>query len=99
MKGVGGKSAWSWIFILEGLATVIAGVLSFWVIQDFPDSAKFLTEEERIVIIRRLQEDDQFSATGEKLRWKWIWKSVLDWKTWVGSELFPRMAFSCESNG
>lgn len=91
MKGVGGKSGWSWIFILEGLATVLAGVLSFWVIQDFPDTAKFLTEEERVVIIRRLQSDDQFSAAGERLRWKWIWKSVFDWKTWVGSEclLYP----------
>ena len=31
--------------------------------------------------------DDQFSAAGEKLRMKYIWKSLLDWKTWVGSEL------------
>ncbi|EIM86762.1 MFS general substrate transporter [Stereum hirsutum FP-91666 SS1] len=99
MKGVGGKSGWSWIFILEGLATVLAGVLSFWVIQDFPDTAKFLTEEERVVIIRRLQSDDQFSAAGERLRWKWIWKSVFDWKTWVGMIVYvgsdmPLYAFS-----
>jgi len=33
MDGVGGYPAWSWIFILEGLATVVAGVLSFWIIQ------------------------------------------------------------------
>jgi hypothetical protein len=47
MDGVGGKGAWAWIFILEGLATIVAGVLSFWIIQDFPDTAKFLSEEER----------------------------------------------------
>lgn len=86
MKDVGGKPAWAWIFILEGLVTVLAGAASFFIIQDFPDTAKFLTEEERTFVIRRLQEDDQFSAGGEKLKFKYIWQSLLDWKTWVGSE-------------
>ena len=47
MHGIGGKPGWAWIFILEGLFTVIVGVLSLWVIQDFPETAKFLNEEER----------------------------------------------------
>ncbi|KAJ6518935.1 MFS general substrate transporter [Mycena sanguinolenta] len=99
MDGVGGKPAWAWIFILEGLATVLAGAASFWIIQDFPDTAKFLTEAERTVVIRRLQSDDQFSAAGENLRWKYIWKSLLDWKTWVGMIVYtgadmPLYAFS-----
>ena len=77
--------AYSCIPVLEGLATVLAGVISFWVIQDFPDTAKFLTEAERTVVIRRLQGDDQFSAAGETLKMKYIFKSLSDWKTWVGS--------------
>ncbi|KAJ7603423.1 major facilitator superfamily domain-containing protein [Roridomyces roridus] len=88
-----------WIFILEGLATVVAGAASYWIIQDFPDTAKFLTDAERAVVIRRLQADDQFSAAGENLQWKYIWKSVLDWKTWVGMVVYvgadmPLYAFS-----
>ncbi|KAF7308925.1 High-affinity nicotinic acid transporter [Mycena kentingensis (nom. inval.)] len=99
MDGIGGKPAWAWIFILEGLATVLAGAASFWIIQDFPDTAKFLTEAERAVVVRRLQSDDQFSAAGEELRWKYIWKSLTDWKTWVGMAIYvgadmPLYAFS-----
>ncbi|KAI0769158.1 MFS general substrate transporter [Irpex lacteus] len=99
MGGIGGKPAWAWIFILEGLATVLAGVASFWIIQDFPDTAKFLTEEERTVVIRRLQDDDQFSAAGEHLKLKYIWQSLLDWKTWLCMFLYmgtdgPLYAFS-----
>lgn len=71
--------------VIEGLATVVIGVMSFFIVQDFPDTAKFLTEAERTVVIRRLQTDDQFSAAGEALRWKYIFQSLLDWKTWVGS--------------
>lgn len=88
MGGIGGKPAWAWIFILEGLATVLAGALSFFIIQDFPDTARFLSDAERTVVVRRLQQDDQFSAGGEELKWKYIWKSIFDWKTWVGSEYF-----------
>ena len=48
LNGRSGLTGWRWIFILEGLFTVIVGVLSLWVIQDFPETAKFLNEEERV---------------------------------------------------
>ncbi len=76
--------------ILEGLITVVAGIASFWIIQDFPDTAKFLSEEERTVVVRRLQGDDQFSAAGEKLKMKYIVQSLVDWKTYVGSKPLSR---------
>ncbi|KAK0239156.1 MFS general substrate transporter [Armillaria nabsnona] len=99
MDGVGGKPAWAWIFILEGLLTVVAALASYWIIQDFPDTAKFLSEAERTVVIRRLQADSQFSAAGEKFKMKYIKQSILDWKTWVGMMTFagsamPLYAFS-----
>ena len=86
MDGVGGRAGWSWIFILEGLVTVVAAFASFWIIQDFPDNAKFLSEAERTIVIRRLQSDDQFSAAGEKLKMKYIRQSLTDWKTYTMGE-------------
>ena len=71
--------------VLEGSATFLAGLASFWIIQDFPDTAKFLTEAERTFVVRRLQGDDQFSAAGENFKIKYIFKSMLDWKTWIAS--------------
>jgi MFS family permease len=41
------QKGWEWIFILEGLATIAIAMASYWVIQDFPDTATFLTQEER----------------------------------------------------
>lgn len=61
--------------------------MSFFIIQDFPDTARFLSETERACVIRRLQADDQFSAAGEELRWKYIFASLLDVKTWISSKL------------
>ena len=73
--------------VLEGSVTFLAGAASFWIIPDFPDTAKFLTEAERTVIIRRLQVDNQFSAGGESFKTRYIFKSLVDWKTWVASGL------------
>lgn len=70
--------------IVVGGITFVAGVLSYWLCVDFPDTATFLTESERKAIIYRLQQDRQFSAAGEGFRWANVWKSFLDWKTWVG---------------
>ena len=61
-------------------------MLSFFIIQDFPDTARFLTEEERTFVVRRLQADGQIDAAGEKLKWRYVWKALTDWKTWLGSK-------------
>ncbi|KAF8309889.1 MFS general substrate transporter [Clavulina sp. PMI_390] len=91
MKGVGGKSAWSWIFILLGLATVVVGAASYFIIQDFPAEAKFLKEDERAQVIRRLQDDAQYSAGGESLNKQHMWAAVKDWKTWLGSKYLSEL--------
>ncbi|EXJ68281.1 uncharacterized protein A1O5_08896 [Cladophialophora psammophila CBS 110553] len=57
MDGIAGYSGWRWIFILEGLFTVIVAVFSFWIVPDWPETAKFLKPAEREVLIRRLAMD------------------------------------------
>ncbi|KAF2463074.1 MFS general substrate transporter [Lindgomyces ingoldianus] len=57
MNGVAGYKNWRWIFILEGIATIVIGVCSFFFITDFPDQAKWLTEEEREFVRHRTGHD------------------------------------------
>jgi MFS family permease len=83
MRGIGGKPGWAWIFILEGLATVIIGIISYWMVHDFPDEAKFLKPEERARVLRRLAEDKQASASHEDFKMDYLYASLLDWKTYL----------------
>ncbi|KAF8846262.1 MFS general substrate transporter [Paxillus ammoniavirescens] len=99
MNGVAGRTGWSWIFILEGLFTVFCAAASYWIIEDFPETAKFLTHSERVFIIRRLRADMQFSAGGESFKLKYLWQSLTDWKTYVAMGIYmgfdgPLYAFS-----
>ncbi|UZJ56119.1 hypothetical protein CBS101457_005439 [Exobasidium rhododendri] len=88
MNGVGGYEGWRWIFILIGLATFVVGILSIWLCEDFPDTAKFLTEPERECIVNRLQADQKYSAGGESFQWRNVVKAILDWKTWLGMLIY-----------
>ena len=88
MDGVGGKPGWAWIFILEGLATVIIGAVSFWFVHDFPDNATFLSEEDRARVIRRLRLDKQASSHKEEFAWKYVWQALKDWKTYNGMLIY-----------
>jgi MFS family permease len=53
MDGIAGLQNWRWIFILEGLGTVTLGVVSYFFIVDFPESASWLSEKERAFILER----------------------------------------------
>ncbi|KAI0368132.1 MFS general substrate transporter [Pilatotrama ljubarskyi] len=55
MDGVGGLAGWRWIFILEGIATVIIALTSMLFLPADVASAKFFTEEEREFALTRLR--------------------------------------------
>ena len=84
LHGVGGKPGWAWIFILEGLATVLAGVASHWLVHDFPDRAGFLGADERLRVQRRIAADRPAGVKLlERFDMAFFWQSVKDWKTWL----------------
>ena len=98
LDGVGGIAGWSWIFIIEGLVTIVFAIIALWVLQDFPQTATMLTEEERVFIIRGLQADQQFSAvSGEHFQWSVIWQTCRDPKTYIISECI-RLFFCRKDN-
>jgi len=70
-------------FLIEGTLTVVIGIVSFWIIVDFPDDATFLNPLEKYVVTSRLKEDGQHSHRPEKLKWRSVAASFKDWKLYV----------------
>ncbi|KAI9686682.1 MAG: hypothetical protein M1820_010586, partial [Bogoriella megaspora] len=91
MDGVGGLAGWRWIFILEGILTVVVAVVSFFFVYDFPETAKFLSNEERAFVVFRLKYDGQDADTensqkvaqSDEFGWKYVKMAFLDWQIWV----------------
>lgn len=84
LDGLGGRPGWAWIFIIEGVITVGFGLLSFFFVHDFPDTATFLSEQDRARVIRRLKMDKQSSAEHEEFKMEYFWAAVKDYKMWLG---------------
>ncbi|TIA04214.1 MFS general substrate transporter [Aureobasidium pullulans] len=68
MEGVGGLAGWRWIFILEGLLTFLVAIVAYFVLVDYPETASFLTVEERAFITYRLKYDGQDANTDHGYR-------------------------------
>ena len=75
MDGIGGLAGWKWIFILEGMLTVAVAVAAFFILYDFPDTASFLTVEEKAWVVHRLKYQGSKKsgrAIAESDRFQWI---------------------------
>ncbi|OAX32342.1 MFS general substrate transporter [Rhizopogon vinicolor AM-OR11-026] len=83
MNGIGGLEAWSWIFLLEGLLTVVVAIISFFWLVDFPDTATFLTPEERTFVMWKKKYD--ISSVGEEdiFSVRHIRAAFADWQVWI----------------
>ncbi|KAK4942804.1 hypothetical protein LTR10_017564 [Elasticomyces elasticus] len=84
MDGIAGLGGWRWIFILEGIFTVVIGLSLHWTLPDSPETASFLTPGEKEFIIRRLRQDAGTSAgqvrTNEGFQWRYLRAALSDWK-------------------
>ncbi|KAL5322196.1 hypothetical protein ACEPPN_010166 [Leptodophora sp. 'Broadleaf-Isolate-01'] len=81
MAGLGGKAGWSWIFIIEGLITIVVGVLAYFVIVDSPEKARFVTEEDKAEIRRRIAHDANELA--DEFDMRYVRDALRDWKIWA----------------
>lgn len=64
MDGLGGLEGWRWIFVVEGLLTVVCGLVALVLLSNNLATASFLTPEEQAFAINRLSgetsPDDRF---------------------------------------
>ncbi|KAK0488324.1 major facilitator superfamily domain-containing protein [Armillaria luteobubalina] len=86
LDGKGGLGGWCWIFIIEGAATMIFGIISWTFIPDFPDRNTFLTTEQTALVLRRVEED-RGDALPDSMRGK-VFLHLSDWKVWIFAVMY-----------
>ncbi|KAM0554048.1 hypothetical protein ACHAPJ_007123 [Fusarium lateritium] len=91
MDGVGNYEGWRWIFILEGIATVLAGVLTFFCLIDSPEaSGKWLDPDEiKFLQLRQLaQNGNKVTETKKSVDWKILRSVVCDWQIYLQALIY-----------
>lgn len=58
MDGVNGWRGWQWLFVLEGLPSVLVGILVFVLLPNGPKQAKWLTPQERDLVLKGIEDEE-----------------------------------------
>jgi MFS family permease len=86
MTNVGNLAAWRWLFLLEGIATIILGVIALFFLPNYPGTTKWLSEEERVVAQGRLAKDAGSAEVLDEEKvsmWTGIMWALKDHRTWL----------------
>ncbi|KAL8656803.1 MAG: hypothetical protein Q9226_002557 [Calogaya cf. arnoldii] len=85
MDGKRGLRAWRWLFIIEGVITIVIAFTAYFVLPDFPRTTTWLTEDERQLAIWRLDEDigeDDWTGSQNQTFWHGMKLAFQDIKMW-----------------
>jgi ACS family tartrate transporter-like MFS transporter len=73
LDGLFGLRGWQVMYIAEAIPTVVIGVITFFVLTDYPEQAKFLTAEERDWLVAKIAAERR--AT-EAVRTYTLWQAM-----------------------
>ena len=64
LNGVAGLHGWQWLFLCEGLPTMLAGVSVLFLLKEHPRDAKWLAPNEREWLEREVEQDRKQQGSG-----------------------------------
>jgi ACS family tartrate transporter-like MFS transporter len=77
-----GLSGWQWMLLLEGIPSLAFGIAALWLLPDRPATAKWLTDEEKDLVLARLRaEQDASHVPGGHLHG--LWEMLADKRIWI----------------
>jgi MFS transporter, ACS family, tartrate transporter len=84
-NGIGGLQGWQWMFILEGVPTMILGLVFLAALTDRPAKARWLAPEQREWLEGRLARERAPLETADSHKW---WAGASDGRAWALAILF-----------
>ena len=82
MPGVMGMRGWQWLYLLEGIPSVVVGFVTLWFLDDTPAKARWLSAEERALLVGRLERDEAVKKSRGAGAHKWS-DAFRDWRIWA----------------
>lgn len=83
MDYTAGQRGWRWIFIIEGLPTIVLGIAVWFWLADDPDSAYYLTPEEKHLMVIRKERQVGYTKSADEFHKEDVIKGLKDWKIWM----------------
>ncbi|HEY0967225.1 MAG TPA: MFS transporter [Opitutaceae bacterium] len=73
LHGLGALTGWQWMFLVEGVAAVVAGLLVYRFLPDRPEDARWLSPEQKSMLIAAVHQEHVTAAAVDK-----TWRAILN---------------------
>ncbi len=92
LDGVWHLKGWQWLFLLEGLPSIILGIVTWFLLNDTPDQANWLSEDEKQALKAMMRREQKSVLPVEASR-RSIWREVF-----TPAVLLYTLAYFCLTN-
>jgi D-galactonate transporter len=58
LAGIAGLKGWQWLYLIEGLPSVLVGIWVLLYLDDGPAKSKWLTQDEKNLVLQRLEQEE-----------------------------------------
>lgn len=81
MNQVHGLSAWRWLFILEGIPSVLSSVLVWFFLPDYPETASWLSVKEKDLAAQRMAQQGSHGNSAAMTKADAV-STLMEWRLW-----------------
>jgi sugar phosphate permease len=80
LNGVAGIAGWKWLFVGEGVPSILLGLLVFRVLTDTPEQAEWLREDERVWLQGTLAMEQAGISAAHSVHLRDVWRNRMLWR-------------------
>lgn len=93
MRGIQGLAGWRWLFLVEGLLTLVIGIIAALLLPAsasqtkgrFRGKAGWFNDKEEEILVNRLVREDPTKGmmhNRQPITWRMLWDSLKDYDLW-----------------
>lgn len=73
LHGFGGVAGWRWLFLLEGVPTMIVGIMVLWLLPSRPGEVRWLSEKQRTWLSGRIDAEAKQTSQRHQMN---VWQAI-----------------------
>jgi ACS family tartrate transporter-like MFS transporter len=96
LNGVAGLSGWQWLFLSEGLPSILVGMLVLLYLPDGPWQARWLTVAERDWLSNQIHQEETYRQQRDGGH---LGRALIDWRVWLLIGVYFSVAVTSNAAG
>jgi MFS family permease len=96
LADVGGLEGWQWLFLLEGLPSLLLGIAVLFLLTDRPEDASWLNPSERAWLVERMRQEEQYRQARHKVD---RLGALVDGRVWLLIGVYFTVAVGSNASG